>query len=335
MTLSTSRAREILNGFADQNLLVVGDLMLDRYIYGSVDRISPEAPVPIVHVHQDSEVPGGACNVATNIKALGADCTLAGVVGEDPFGDDLLGLLVEAGINVDGVIQSRDTITTVKSRVVADGQQVVRVDREDYHGEALCCGEAFLMAVEAAAATATGVIIEDYGKGVVYQPVVDALIAGAKAKGIPCGLDPKDNYELKLDGITVVKPNRFEAFNAVGRTDTSKQVDAASDEALNEVGGALLDRWSPEFLLMTLGAQGMMVFEGDGRRHHVDTRAKEVFDVSGAGDTVIATCMLALASDATPVEAAELANYAAGVVVGKLGTVTCSPEELLASLEDS
>ena len=336
MTLPESRARELLAEFSRQKILVVGDLMLDRYIYGAVERISPEAPVPIVHVHRDSEVAGGACNVAANINALGGACALSGLVGTDTHGDQLLKMLDDQGVDVDGVFRSAETITTVKSRVVADGQQVVRVDREDFNGESVCCSEDFLNVLRTAAEDATGIIIEDYGKGVVHQPVVDACISLAREKGIPCGLDPKDNYDLKLDGITLVKPNRNEAFSAVGLPDQSKQADAATDTALDEVGQTLFERWSPEFLLMTLGPQGMMVFEdATERRHHVHTRAKEVFDVSGAGDTVIATCMLALASGATPVEAAELANYAAGVVVGKLGTVACSPEELLASLGDS
>ena len=332
MSLSIDRAEVLLSGFVNQKVLVVGDLMLDRYVYGSVERISPEAPVPIVHVHQDSEVPGGACNVAANIKALGAGCALSGLVGEDAYGDELIRLLSKAGVDTDGVLKSEDTITTVKTRVVADGQQVVRVDREDYNGEAVSSGDAFLARLREAAEDVSAIIIEDYGKGVVFQPVIDAAVAIAKEKGIPCGLDPKDNYALTLDGITVVKPNRNEAFHAVGRADISKQDDASSDAALIAVGQELYARWSPQFLLMTLGPQGMMVFENGEVRHHVHTRAKEVFDVSGAGDTVIATCMLALASGATPVEAAELANYAAGVVVGKLGTVTCSPEELLGSM---
>jgi D-beta-D-heptose 7-phosphate kinase/D-beta-D-heptose 1-phosphate adenosyltransferase len=332
MTLSNERARELLAVFPDQKILVVGDLMLDRYVYGAVERISPEAPVPVVHVHRDFEVPGGACNVATNIRALGGECALAGLVGADTYGDHLLSLLGEAGVDIEAVVQSADTVTTVKSRVVADGQHVVRVDREDFMGEDICGSEEFLNHLRNASDDASGVIIEDYGKGVVFQSVVDIAIAAARERGIPCGLDPKDNYELKLDGITLVKPNRAEAFNAVGRIDQGKQKDVEQDEALNEVGQALMERWSPEFLLMTLGDKGMMVFQKGAERHHVDTRAKEVFDVSGAGDTVIATCLLALAAGATPVEAAELANYAAGVVVGKLGTVTCTPDELLKSM---
>jgi D-beta-D-heptose 7-phosphate kinase/D-beta-D-heptose 1-phosphate adenosyltransferase len=330
MTIHRTRAAELLQQCRDRRVLVVGDLMLDRYILGHVHRISPEAPVPVVHVHAERAVPGGASNVALNVGALGGRGRVAGVIGRDPAGRELTAALSERGVDTGAVHEEPSVQTTVKTRVVAERQQVVRIDWEDafrYPPGALA---AFCDRVRAAIADADGVVLEDYGKGVLVQEVVDTVLAAARAKGIPVGLDPKENHELQVAGITLATPNRKEAFSAAGVPETRAEADPLHDQPLMRVGDILLEKWRPELLALTLGAQGMLLREPGRPPRLVPTRAREVFDVSGAGDTVIATCVLARAAGADFVEAAEIANYAAGVVVGKLGTATCTPDELLA-----
>ncbi len=331
MTLELGRAEELIHGFERQRVLVVGDLMLDRYIYGRVRRISPEAPVPIVEATAEKGVPGGACNVAWNIRSLGARAGVTGIVGADREAEELKSLLDGVGVFTDGVMQMPDIRTTVKIRVMADRQQVVRLDWEtpfapsDRNMAKLCD------LARSETMKSTGVIIEDYGKGVVRQPVVDAVANAANEAGIPVGYDPKEDHELSVQGITMATPNRKEAYIAAGKPEPSRLCSPLKDESLLEVGHILIRKWGVEFLAITLGPQGMLVFLDGEKPHHIPTRAKEVFDVSGAGDTVIAVSLLALTSGAAPVEAVELANHAAGIVVGKVGTAVCSREELTRS----
>ena len=329
MTLKKERVREILDGFAAQRILVVGDLMLDRFIYGDVTRISPEAPVPVVCVSHETDMPGGASNVARNIQSLGGQSIVSGVIGCDAYGDTLLQRLQECEVAVDGVMRLADRATTVKTRIIAEHQQVVRVDWDCTECMMAADQARFTTATAARVAQSTGVVIEDYGKGVVFQDVVSRVIEAARAAGVPSGIDPKDNHELQVSGVTVATPNRAEAFMSMGVKETNAQADPLTDQPLLEMAKGLRKKWNPELLLLTLGGCGMLLVERDVPFRHIPTRAREVFDVSGAGDTVIATCLLALAAGATYAEAAELANYAAGVVVGKLGTATCSNEELL------
>ncbi|MCS6771307.1 MAG: D-glycero-beta-D-manno-heptose-7-phosphate kinase [Kiritimatiellae bacterium] len=329
MSISVSRARAITARFSHQKVLVVGDLMLDHYIHGHVSRISPEAPVPVLLVAREHSVPGGACNVAANVRALGGAAAVAGVMGRDAHGAALERLLQSAGIETRAVLRLPGHPTTVKTRVIAERQQVVRVDWEKparlndrQHRE-------LARKIEHAFEGVTAVIFEDYGKGVLTQPVVDAVMAEAQRRGVPVGLDPKENYQLRFDGLALAKPNRKEAFAHAGLPDPGPRNNPTEDVALLEVANRLMEKWKPALLLITLGAQGLLLAERGKKPYHVPTRAREVFDLSGAGDTVIATCMLALAAGADARAAAELANYAAGVVVGKLGTATCSREELL------
>lgn len=333
MTMSKNRARRLLAQFPAQRVMVVGDLMLDHYIIGNITRISPEAPVPVLHVNRERSVPGGASNVASNVRALGGASDVAGAVGRDAHGQKLVRLLEEEGVGVDAVHRLSHIPTTVKTRVVADRQQVVRVDWEERLTLTERQSSALCKAIEKVVARASAVVIEDYSKGVVQQPVLDAILKVATRRKIPVGLDPKDNYELDVRGITLAKPNRKEAFAHAGIKDPGPADDPLRDQSLLKVAEVLMQKWQPRMLMITLGAHGMLL-AGEGRvPHHVPTQAREVYDLSGAGDTVIATCMLALASGATFDEAAGLANYAAGVVVGKLGTATCSREELLAYME--
>ena len=328
MSIAPERAREILGGFAGRRILVVGDLMVDRYLYGTVERISPEAPVPVVRVSRELAMPGGAGNVAWNIQALGGRALVAGLTGEDPAARDLRKLLAEREVSLDAVVGHEAWQTTVKTRVIADRQQMVRVDREGPGPWPADLLEQFCGRLTAAVGEADGVILEDYGKGVMCQEVVDTVLAAAEARGIPVGFDPKDNHRLRVDGVTLATPNRREAFHAAARGDPGPAADPLQDEALLQAAAEVYHALAPEYLLITLGPQGILLVHQGEPTLHVPTRAREVFDVSGAGDTVIATSLLALAAGASAEEAAELANEAAGVVVGKLGTATCTVAEL-------
>lgn len=330
--LNKARVEELLAGFANVKVLVVGDLMLDRYVFGSVTRISPEAPVPVVHVSREESRPGGASNVALNIGALGGGSTVAGVIGADVAGDDLMRTLVDAGIRMEGVVRAPSVQTTVKTRVVAERQQVVRVDREMPAAQFEAGVETLCRLLPPLVAAADAVVIEDYGKGVVCQRVVDTVLAAAQTAGLPVGFDPKDNHRLNLPWLTLATPNYREACLAAGVPEASLD-DTAGSASLRETGRLLSARWGTELLLITLGPHGMYLLPRSGEPMVLPTVAREVFDVSGAGDTVIATALTALAAGATHAEAAELANHAAGVVVGKLGTAVCTRAELRGSFD--
>lgn len=331
MSITSTRVHELLQQFQRQRIAVIGDLMLDRYIYGAVSRISPEAPVPVIHVRHEKAMPGGASNVAANIRALGGQVAICGLLGRDSAGRELREILIKNGVSTEGILDLPDMRTTVKTRIIAERQQVCRVDWEEKLQPDEPTLDGFCKRIAVELKKATGAVLEDYGKGVLQQRVVDAALGVTRASQLPVGLDPKD-YSLQLTGLTVATPNRKEAFAAAGLPETSPAPDPLHDRALLEAGDVLLKKWLPKMLLITLGAQGMLLLTADAPPHHVPTRAREVFDVSGAGDTVIATCILALAAGAAPIEAAEIANFAAGVVVGKLGTATCSPAELEAAV---
>lgn len=332
MTLSGDRVQELVGRFAGLRTLVIGDLMLDRYIYGAVRRISPEAPVPVVKVTGEKCMPGGASNVAWNIRTLGAAVEVAGVVGADAEADTLKTLLEQAGVGVGRIRVEPSFRTTVKTRIIAERQQVVRVDWEDEQAGWHIDMGAFIDRVEQSAEEVDSIIIEDYGKGAVQQPVVDAVIRCARDRGIPVGYDPKDGHALDVRGVSVATPNRKEAYSAMGVREPIEERSPLEDTELMALGQSLLTRWEAEMLAITLGPQGMALFEQDAAPAHIPTRAREVFDVSGAGDTVIAVATLALAAGASHREAAELANHAAGVVVGKLGTAPCTASELVGSV---
>ncbi len=332
--MKNERARQLTESFRNQRILVVGDLMLDRYIHGTVERISPEAPVPVVRVARERQVPGGAANVAWNVCAFGGQAVIAGVVGNDAAGRDLVSLMAGQGINTSAVRTVAGIYTTVKMRVLADRQQVVRIDWDPDPEFPAADVDAFCERVSKEIESCTGVVIEDYSKGIVRQEVMDAVLSAARKKGIPVGLDPKDNLNLKIKGITLATPNYRETQVCAGLpVKAPPPGDPLKDPSLRKAAEILLKRWEPEQLLVTLGPNGMYLVSKGVAPRVIQTRAREVYDVSGAGDTVIATCVLALASGATFNEAAVLGNNAAGVVVGKLGTATCSPEELLASVE--
>lgn len=328
--MDRQRLQHILEEASSKRLLVVGDLMLDEFVWGSVGRISPEAPVPVVEVQSESSYPGGAANVARNLREFTTSVTMLGMVGTDDSGDKLTRLLRQEGISTDGLFADPAFPTIVKTRIIAQRQQVVRVDRE----RGSVTGSSRMDIVQKArelVAASDAVLIEDYGKGFLDQPFVDALLEAARGKGILVTCDPNPKNPLEWPGISTIKPNRSEAFAAAGIPLTSPVHPVEKDAALMKVGEILLERWNAGALLVTLSEQGMMLFRRDHPPYHTPTRAREIFDVSGAGDTSISLYTLGIAAGATPEEAAELANHAAGVVVGKLGTATCSREELVTS----
>lgn len=314
----------ILAAFPSKRILVIGDLMLDEFIWGAVSRISPEAPVPVVNVTGESYYPGGAANVARNVRELTPHIALAGIAGSDAAGCRLLELLRGCGIDTAGVQRLADVETTLKTRIVARNQQVVRVDRERRHPLAADCLARAMEWIEAAIPRADAVIVADYGKGFLSQPLADHICGVARRHGTVLAVDPHPHTSLAWPEATAIKPNRTEAFLAAGIPAS----DAASEDVLVEIGARLLRQWRCRMLLVTLGEQGMLLFEEGEPPYRIPTRARDVFDVSGAGDTAIAVLATALASGAAPREAAELANCASGIAVAKLGTATVSLREL-------
>ena len=331
--ISLAQARSLVERLAGHRILVVGDLMLDRYVFGSVDRISPEAPVPVVLVTRERAVAGGAANVAQNIQSLGGQAILAGLAGRDQAGQDLMGILVRNGIHTDGVVLDEQIRTIVKTRIFAERQQVVRVDRESPVPEPSDVWSALREKIGEVMPTVEGVIIEDYGKGAITQDVVDTVTAAARTAMVPVGLDPKDNHDLHFSWLTLATPNYAEACSAAGVPTVPLGGDLAQHRTLAAAGETLLEKWHCELLAITLGPHGMYLVSPDDKPRVIPTKAREVFDVCGAGDTVISTAMLAMASGADGYAAAALANYAAGVVVGKVGTATCTPSELVKYME--
>lgn len=329
--MTPARLNAILKEAGGKRLLVVGDLMLDEFVWGKVGRISPEAPVPVVEVTGESFYPGGAANVARNLREFTGDVAVVGLVGRDDYGLRLRQLLHEQGIDTAGLVQDADTGTIVKTRIIARHQQVVRVDREVVAPLASQHVATVAAAVRQRLPLIDAVIFEDYGKGFLGSELVQSVVRDAQAAGKIVTADPNPRHAVDWSGTTAVKPNRGEAFAAAGIQAHDKDVQPEKDEDLLRVGAVLLEKWKTNLVLITLGEAGMMLFQKNEKAHHIPTKARQVFDVSGAGDTAIALFTLALASGATPVEAAEIANYASAVVVGKLGTATVSKDELLAS----
>ncbi len=319
--------QKYLARFPAARVLVFGDVMVDEYVWGTVSRISPEAPVPVVAVRGESVKAGGAANVAANIAALGGSVQLVGVVGDDPAAERLDHELEQAGVKADGLVVDPGRPTTVKSRVVAGSQHVVRFDRESDAPLSPATRAQLLAQVQAGLAAAQVLLISDYAKGVVSPPLIQRILREAQRRGLPVAVDPKVQHVPLFRGVTVVAPNHHEAAAAA-------HILVRQEADLLRVGRRLLQRLRARAVLITRGEQGMALFEAAKPVRHIPTFAREVYDVTGAGDTVMAALALALAAGAPLAAAAILANYAAGVVVGKRGTAIVSREELMQALQD-
>ncbi len=332
--LSPGRARELIAEFRSRKIFVVGDLMLDRFIWGRVNRISPEAPVPVVDVTHESIYPGGAANVARNLREFCGSVALLGSIGPDRTGTELRALLEDCGISTTAVLVDPASVTTLKTRVIARNQQVVRFDHERRQPPSTKTEAEAVDQLEKLSARFDAVIAEDYDKGFLTQAIADATVETARRHGKLICVDPNPKAKVRWRGASCMKPNRAEAYAAAGIVLREPFPDPQEDAELREAGRRLLREWSTERLLVTLGEQGMVLFEEDDAFFHSPAFARKIFDVSGAGDTAIAVFTLALASGASGREAMELANAASGIAVGKLGTATVTPEELLAQFQE-
>jgi D-beta-D-heptose 7-phosphate kinase/D-beta-D-heptose 1-phosphate adenosyltransferase len=324
VTLDRGRLEALLDEFHRVRLLVVGDLVLDEYVWGDVDRVSPEAPVPVVHVHEETVVLGGAGNVARNVTALGGRVAFCAAVGDDAAGRRAADLLEDLGVDAGGLVVADGRPTTRKTRVIARSQQIVRFDRETLDPLPSGLGRRLLEAVEAGLSGCDGVVIEDYGKGVLSEQTGSEAMRRFIDRGVPVVVDPKAAL-APYRGAALVKPNLREAEALSG-------VSIRNAEDLHRAATRLCDELGGASVVVTRGVEGMTLFEGGGPGVDVHTAAREVFDVQGAGDTTVAALALALRVGASLLEAAVIANAAAGVVVGKVGTATASVEEVRALL---
>ena len=312
----------IVEKFQGKKILVIGDVMLDEYVWGKVSRISPEAPVPVVEVQSTSSVPGGAANVAANISSLGGKSILIGIVGSDEAGKKLKDFFVNNGVDIEGLTVDQQRPTTVKTRIIAHNQQVVRIDREqripiDSHSlEKLltCC----LKAIE----DVDAILVSDYAKGITAPLLLQEIVHNARNFGKPIIVDPKGLDFSKYKGVTVITPNQTEASVASGK-------EIANEDELIEVGKNFLNQLACRAVLITRGDRGMSLLEDSGKITHLPTMSREVYDVTGAGDTVAATFTLGYTTGAELVDCAKLSNYSAKIVVGRVGTSTVTKDELI------
>jgi len=315
----------ILDGFHGARVLVLGDVMLDRFVYGSVERISPEAPIPVLNVEKSMDMPGGAANVARNIAAMGARVRLLGVVGRDSPADDLRAQLATSPSIDARLVPDASRPTSVKIRYVADGQQLMRADREERAAIADEVERSLLEEFSAAIREAQVVVLSDYAKGVLSDSLTRSAIDLARRADRIVIVDPKSRDLTKYRGATIITPNRLELQEACGR-------ECISDEQIVDGARQILSGGVSSVLIVTRGKDGMSVVHADGAALHLPTSARQVYDVSGAGDTVVATISLAVASGAEVGQAAALANVAAGIVVGKRGTATVTTGEIVAAM---
>jgi rfaE bifunctional protein kinase chain/domain len=318
----------ILSRFPKAKILVVGDIMMDRFIFGKVSRISPEAPVPVVVVEKETFLLGGAANVVNNIHSLGGRVSLCGVVGDDEMGQKILHSLNEIGIGTHGVFVEKGRQTTAKTRIFAHQQQVVRIDREMTDDLKVPTSQNLLKFLKENLKGFDGIILSDYGKGMLTRDLIWAILSRAREAKQFIMVDPKLKNFFFYRGATVVTPNTAEAGAALG-------IPIHDLSSLKKVGRMLLKRMRCEVLVITRSEEGMAIFEPHQEPFLVPTIAKEVYDVTGAGDTVIGTMALALSIGAKVKDAAKLANYAAGIVVGKRGTATVTREELVKVLREN
>ena len=324
MSKNKQQLQKVVQQFSDQPILVVGDLMLDRFVWGRVERISPEAPVPVVEVVKETVHLGGAANVAYNLAVLKARPLLVGVVGSDEAGDRLVEELHRQEISSEGIVRDKGRSTTIKTRIIAHNQQVCRTDREDKTPLSQETVDQMKSAYQPLLEQVQGMILSDYAKGALSAALVVDLIQEARQAKKFLAVDPKSGDFSVYRGASIVTPNKKEAVRASG-------VEIVDEASFIQAGEKLLEVIASDYLLITRGEEGMTLFEGK-EHSHIPTVAREVFDVSGAGDTVIASLTLAVAAGASIRDAAILANHAAGVAVGKLGTAAATGEKILSSI---
>ena len=316
--------KKIISRFEDKNILVIGDIILDHYIWGKVDRISPEAPVPVVEVTRESFLLGGAANVAYNIVSLGGKASVIGINGQDIAGEALMNILLQRGVNCDGIF-TENRPTTVKTRVIAHNQQVVRFDREDkkyVDGKIL---KGILKYINSVILNYDAVIVSDYKKGMISPELVKDIVKKTKSKGTFIAVDPKVGHFDFYKGVSLITPNVMEASSG-------SNIEIRDDKTLLKSGKSLMKKLSCKAVLITRGEQGMSLFQKE-KVSHIPTVARKVYDVTGAGDTVISAFTLAYASGANMEEAAVIANHAAGIVVGEVGTAVTTADQILESFE--
>ncbi|OGS20881.1 MAG: hypothetical protein A2252_00600 [Elusimicrobia bacterium RIFOXYA2_FULL_39_19] len=322
-----SKYNQYIDKFLKKNILIVGDLILDKFLYGSVTRISPEAPVPVVDIIKETFMPGGAGNVANNISTLGGNAHLVGIIGADSSAESLSSKLKELNINIDGVFTDIERPTTIKTRVMASHQQIVRFDKESREKISVAALTKALNYIERVMPEMDAVMISDYGKGVITSALLSKTIDLARAKSLPITVDPKIEHFLNYKKVTCITPNLNEAMQGMR---LPKRI--STEKEITDLGNKILKALNSTSVIITLGEKGMAIFEKSKQPVFIPTRAKEVFDVTGAGDTVISVLTLCLSAGAPLKESAEIANYAAGLVVAKLGTATVTVDELKKSI---
>ena len=332
--MNLDRLKQILDRAASRRITVIGDLMLDEFVWGKVGRISPEAPVPVVEVTGESFYAGGAANVARNLREFVDHVAVIGMLGKDRSGRQLRKLLAEQNIDTSNSIEEESFCTIVKTRIIALHQQVVRVDREKFAIPSKAHIANAVAAVRESLKETDAIIFEDYGKGFVTTELVGEIVREAAIAKKIVAADPNPRHSVDWRGVTVVKPNRAEAFLAAGIPWRDPDEAPKKDSDLERAGKILLKKWETQNVLITLGEHGMVLFQQNDAPYYIRTKARQVFDVSGAGDTAIALFTLGLVSGATPIEAAEIANYGSAVVVSKLGTATVTRDELIASFRE-
>jgi len=332
--MNLERLEQILERAASRRITVVGDLMLDEFVWGKVGRISPEAPVPVVEVTGESFYPGGAANVARNLREFIDQVSVIGMLGKDRSGRQLRELLTAQSIDTSSAIEDESFCTILKTRIIALHQQVVRVDREKIVTPSAAQIAKVVAAVRNSIRETDAIIFEDYGKGFVTSELVAEIAQQARMAGKIVAADPNPRHSVEWRGVTAVKPNRAEAFLAADVPWRDPNETPAKDNDLQRAGETLLKKWETRYVLVTLGDHGMMLFQHNQAPHYIPTKARQVFDVSGAGDTAIALFTLGLVCGATPIEAAEIANHGSAVVVSKLGTATVTRDELIASFRE-
>lgn len=327
MNIDEKKLEDILTKIRSKKILVVGDLMLDHYIIGDVDRISPEAPVQVVKVEDEKFGPGGAANVAQNIKALGADTIILGTIGDDEGGRKLQHLFHNNNISDEGLIIQKNHPTTQKTRVIARNQQLVRIDFEGDEEIDGSVFESIKIFAEEVIPKVDGIILQDYNKGLLTKELIHLFTSLAEKNNTLICVDPKAKHFFEYKNVTLFKPNKLEA-------EKNLQMTIKSDEDLKQAAQALMDKMNCSYVVITLGSKGMFIYDNKQNAWQIPTFSQEVYDVSGAGDTVISTLILAMSAGCDIKTASIIANHAAGVVCGKVGAATASPQEVIRSFKE-